>query len=491
MSYGNIKYDKNGKPYIVMEFRRIHPKTKEKVYQSKKEYLDESLSKAKLKKKADELDFYFVQNCEEEMKLGINTDLTYRQLCDIYLKFMKETRESNTYARNVRLTPFLLKEVGDVKLKDLTPERIECLYSKIDKMTKIVNPYIPKDNFNETLKERGLTYRIMRREMGIQHSTLKKAMDGKNVGKIWAEKFAFILDIPVEKLFDIKKEEVEIAHNTKKKYISFFRASLAFAVKKRYIMNNYASAEYIGPIKNKKPNKKTKCMNNEEFLKFYDYVLNYPDLRIRSAFLILLNTGMRKEELLGLTWKNILFNDCKIVIENTVTYIQGEGTIFNKRTKNASSTRVNSVSSELIELLNEYSKSCFPNNKDDDFLFTKSDGSVIFPDTVNFWLKKLLNELELEHFTVHSLRHAYITYLIEVKKAPLISVSKRVGHSRVSTTIDMYGHIIDENDKKIANTFTESKVSAIIESLKECVNNGSMTIEAYNETIKSIKLFIE
>ena len=45
--------------------------------------------------------------------------------------------------------------------------------------------------------------------------------------------------------------------------------------------------------------------------------------------------------------------------------------------------------------------------------------------------------------------------------------------------------------KKIANTFTESKVSAIIESLKECVNNGSMTIEAYNETIKSIKPFIE
>ena len=486
MSYGQIRYDKTGNPYIVMEFRRVHPATKEKIYHSKKEYLDVNLTAAKLKKQADNLDFEFIKQCEKEMFLGVDSNsLTYAEFCDIYFKYAKENLSLSTVTRLETVSEYVIEEIGHIKLKNLTPEIIENFISKVNQLTKKVEQYYPKANFNQLLEEKGLTYHKMRREMKIQHATLTKAMKGENVGKLWAEKFSQKVKIPVEKLFEIKKEEVEIAFNTKKKYTSFLKASLSYAVRKRYISENYATANYVESVKNKEPNKKTKCMNKEKFLIFHDYVLNYPDIRIKTAFVLLLNTGMRKEELMGLKWENILFHDRKIIIESTVVYVQGKGTFYYNKTKNSSSTRVIAVADEVIDVLKDYQHYCNMRLKKSEFLFIREDGKFISPSTINLWLNRLLDELGFEHYTVHSLRHSYASIMIE-ETPSLIAVSKRIGHSRVSTTTDIYGHVISNNDREIANALKNEKDSPIIEYLKQCVKNGTMTIEAYNEAIKKI-----
>ena len=457
MSYREIKYSKDGRPYIDCEFRRKNPKTKEIYKRNKRIYLEMGLTQSKLNKQAEKMHNSFIDECEEEMKLGIKTDLSYEEFCKIYLKHMQENLNLSTFARNEPIAKYLVEELRTLKLIDLTPEIVRNLYSKINKLTKKVVQYFPKDNFNQILEDRGLNYTIMRRMMGIQHYTLRKALDGKNVGKSWAENFSKELGVSACELFDIKEEDIEIAYNTKMKYISFFKASLSFAVKNGYIAHNYASSDYIEPIKNKDFNKKGKCMDAETYLKFYNYISTYPDLRIKNVFLILLNTGMRKEELLGLKWENINFQEKKMIIENVVTYVSGKGIQFRNGTKNYSSTRTIAISDEVLESLKEYKIFCKTKMQSEEYLFKKADGNFIFPQTINYWLNKVLDELKLEHYTVHSLRHSYITYMLEVENAPLISVSKRAGHSRPSTTTDMYGHVISSNDRKIANAFINEK----------------------------------
>ena len=81
-----------------------------------------------------------------------------------------------------------------------------------------------------------------------------------------------------------------------------------------YIERNYATSEYVESVKNKEGNKEKETMTKDEFERFYNFVLDYPNIRIKTAMLIFLNTGVRKEELVGLTWENINFEESKLSI---------------------------------------------------------------------------------------------------------------------------------------------------------------------------------
>lgn len=79
-----------------------------------------------------------------------------------------------------------------------------------------------------------------------------------------------------------------------------------------------------------------------------------------------MSTGVRREELLGLKWKNIDFDNSKITIENTVTYVSSYGIIENEfQIKTFSSNRTLSISSELLRVLKEYKNWCMEKYKVD------------------------------------------------------------------------------------------------------------------------------
>jgi len=68
-----------------------------------------------------------------------------------------------------------------------------------------------------------------------------------------------------------------------------------------------------------------------------------------------------------------------------------------------------------------------------DRIFTTSDGNLICPDTINFWLERFLEKKNLPIVTPHSLRHTNITLQIAAGVS-LRTISARAGHSLTSTT---------------------------------------------------------
>ena len=66
------------------------------------------------------------------------------------------------------------------------------------------------------------------------------------------------------------------------------------------------------------------------------------------------------------------------------------------------------------------------------------------------WLEIVFRDTNIkEHYTLHSLRHSNIAYLISKGVDP-VTVAKRAGHSRVSTTLDIYSYAFDHVDKSAA-----------------------------------------
>lgn len=107
-----------------------------------------------------------------------------------------------------------------------------------------------------------------------------------------------------------------------------------FAAEEKFIFENPMTNVDCPKIAKKKIDALTK--GQAEY--FYS-ILPQCDLEFRCMLYLLITTGLKRAELLGLQWKNINFSDLTITVENNVTYVPGKGNILGT-TKTRESERV-------------------------------------------------------------------------------------------------------------------------------------------------------
>ena len=83
------------------------------------------------------------------------------------------------------------------------------------------------------------------------------------------------------------------------------------------------------------------------------------------------------------------------------------------------------------------------------YVFTQVDGMPIDPDLVSRAFNKMVKESGVPHLTPHGLRHAYASAALEAGVDPKV-VSQHLGHASVSTTYDIYAHVIPELETEAA-----------------------------------------
>lgn len=162
--------------------------------------------------------------------------------------------------------------------------------------------------------------------------------------------------------------------------------------------------------------------------------LNKEDLKHQIIVRLALQCGLRRSEILALTWKAIDFNNCTISIFQATSTIKGIGTIVSG-TKNESSIRTIHVKKEILDLIKKLPK-------ENELIFR-----YMHNDTVTKWFNKFLKKYNLKHMRFHDLRHTHATLLI-ANGIDMKTVSSRLGHSNISTTMNIYTHTLSENDKK-------------------------------------------
>ena len=189
-------------------------------------------------------------------------------------------------------------------------------------------------------------------------------------------------------------------------------------------------------------------------------------------------SGIRRGELLGLEWNDIDFDNKVIYIRRTSQYVQHMG-IITKSPKNDTSSRTIKLSEMMFDQLREYQQYWQQLRKDlgdnwqnmieitladgrkqtviNNRLFIKDDSTPMNPDSVTDWTSKFVKRNNLPHFTPHSLRHTHATLLI-AEGVSIPTVSRRLGHSSISTTSKIYVHAIQSADE-IASNVIEGKLN--------------------------------
>ncbi|MBV7505638.1 site-specific integrase [Bacillus sp. sid0103] len=159
------------------------------------------------------------------------------------------------------------------------------------------------------------------------------------------------------------------------------------------------------------------------------------------------HTGMRKSELIGLTWKKVDFHTQRLYIRQTITEANGKY-FFNSIPKNEKPRGIK-LTAELEKLLTSLNEE-HDNQKrilgdslnPYDLVFCNTKGNIIAPSEISRALKRAIKAAYLPDILFHDLRHSHATILLQANVHPKI-VSARLGHSKIQVTMDTYSHLTD------------------------------------------------
>lgn len=188
--------------------------------------------------------------------------------------------------------------------------------------------------------------------------------------------------------------------------------------------------------------------------------LSGEDMKWKVIVTLAITTGMRRGEIAGLEWDHINLEKGKINIQQTLAYTKEQGYIF-KEPKTRNSIRTVTLSQSVVEQLKRYKNMKIRQKLrvgdswegGSRFLLFSSDlGRQMDPKSITRWWKKRLKKYELPEITFHELRHTSATLLIN-QGVHMKTISARLGHSKIGTTMDLYGHALESADEKAAEHF--------------------------------------
>lgn len=212
-------------------------------------------------------------------------------------------------------------------------------------------------------------------------------------------------------------------------------SSLEQAIRNELITKN--PAKYCKKLANEK--KEIKALTTEQVIALLETAQKH---ELYPALVIALHTGLRRGEVLGLTWENINFDEDTMNITQSLVKIKGGTKLQEPKTK--SSKRILPMTDTVIELLSI-------NKQKTGLIFQTRNNQPVHPRsfqrTFSTWCKNagLPKETRL-----HDLRHTFATNIInagiDIKTAQSLT-----GHADTRTLLDIYAHTVTASQRNAAN----------------------------------------
>ena len=197
-----------------------------------------------------------------------------------------------------------------------------------------------------------------------------------------------------------------------------------------------------------------------------------------DIFFVTLFTGMRQGEVLGLTWKDIDFEQNRIIIRQQLQRSRGgRADYFLGSLKNGKQRTITPAPYVMTILKQRKRKQ--DNDKliegnnwqgdslSDDFVFTNSIGRHLVPVTVYKHYKAIVKRIGVPESRFHDLRHSYAVIALQ-NGDDVKTVQLTLGHHTAAFTLDVYGHVSEkmyqESAKRMENYIKNVNQNALNES---------------------------
>ena len=268
------------------------------------------------------------------------------------------------------------------------------------------------------------------------------------------------------KLKDLRPEHLQALYNSKHesglslstiKHIHvILHSALDQALKNGLVVRNVSEATTLPKAKTKK---EIRVLTLEEQKRF---VAALEGERLKPAFLLALASGVRLGELLVLKWDCVNLKEGTITIKRSLRRIKTYDKSLPTKTmlafqepKTAAGIRTIPVPPVILEELKEHRKRQLEEKlkagslyEDNNLVFATELGTPIEPRNFLRVFYRIIEKANLD-INFHALRHTYATRLLEANEHPKV-VQELLGHNDISTTLNIYSHVMPEIKKAAA-----------------------------------------
>ena len=251
--------------------------------------------------------------------------------------------------------------------------------------------------------------------------------------------------------FVFQKLEAGLSHKTVKDMLIVLKMILKFGAKNKWLI--YTPLEIRFPTEREKHN--IEVLSRSDQKKIMIYIQEHFTFRNLGEY-ICLSSGVRIGEVCALTWEDIDTDKGIISVNRTIQriYVIEEGIrkteliLDTPKTKN--SIREIPISKDLLRILKPFKKIVNPS-----FFVLTNDAKPTEPRTYRSYYKHLMQSLNMPEIKFHGLRHSFATRCIE-SNCDYKTVSVLLGHSNISTTLNLYVHPNMEQKRKAIEIMCKS-----------------------------------
>ena len=347
--------------------------------------------------------------------------------------------------------------IGHIALQDIRAVHLNRFYKNLSEsgIRATADRAVPKGNFRAMLKSKGLSMTKVAKLSGVAESTVNASGKGKAILRVKAEQIAKAAGIPFDRLYTVDERNEPLSSTSVLAYHRFIHVVLAQAEKEMLVP--YNAADKATPPQKEKTEVGT--FQTSELIAIREAAAQEP-IKWQMLIHLLMITGCRRGEIVGLKWDRVNWGESSIRIDTTLLYTPDRG-VYESTTKTGAE-RVIKLPKETMDLLREYRLWQLETRlamgdrwQETPYVLTGEYGGHMAPDSVSGYLSRFQKKYNLPHIHAHKFRHSMASVLYFSGADP-VSISKRLGHAQVSTTQNMYSHLIEQADTQSAERIADA-----------------------------------
>lgn len=291
----------------------------------------------------------------------------------------------------------------------------------------------------------------------------------KTAAKVWINPF-----LGERKLNRLKKTDIQrwvngmsdgmggregLKAKTVKNYFSILSGVMEYAIDMDYISINPCRSVRL-PRREKNEREIYSPEEVEMMLQALE-MLPYSDIRYKVAVQLGLWGSFRKEEICGFDRNDLDLERGTITVNRARLIGTGVG-VYEDTTKTQQSMRTVCLPKEtmadikvLIEQQDKQKEILREKYNESPALIRKDTGEPIYPQVVQRWFRRFCERNGIRTLGLHALRHTHASILNEMEDVDSVTAQLRMGHSNLSTTLNVYTHRFHNSDAVVAHNISQ------------------------------------
>ena len=238
------------------------------------------------------------------------------------------------------------------------------------------------------------------------------------------------------------------------------RSALTHALREELISKNVAALATLPSARTKTPQRQRVTWTVDEARRFLEHVREADD-PLYAAYVLILVLGLRRGEVLGLTWDCVDLSGAQLWISHQLTRVGGQ-LLHRERTKTENSTASLPLPALCVAALRhrrrvqeEARKEAGERWQESNLVFTTKTGTPIEPRNFNRAFEAHCRRAGVPRIRVHDTRHTCASLLAALDIHPRVAM-RILRHTRISMTMDVYTQIPSSEARKALDRLNRS-----------------------------------